>query len=185
MTACRTLPVGRSRIPDGYDTRIPDDWMRNDFDLYGIPGYAGTPVLGEAVNTPGAPNEAYVPPIELAPTVASTVPADGGTLAKDGDIVITFSEPVTVAEGWFDITCTVSGAHTAVVTDADPVYTLNPVADFTGGESCTVTVYASNVNDDDLIDPPIIWRQITPSPSPSPSAAAILIPRFPLFKATE
>ena len=91
---------------------------------------------------------------DTAPTVASTVPANGGTLAKDGDIVITFSEHVTVAEGWFDITCTVSGAHTAVVTDADPVYTLNPDVDFTGGESCTVTIYASNVNDDDLIDPP-------------------------------
>jgi hypothetical protein len=91
---------------------------------------------------------------DTAPTVASTVPADGGTLAKDGNIVITFSEPVTVAEGWFDITCTVSGAHTALVTDADPVYTLNPVADFIGGETCTVTVYAAKVTDDDTEDPP-------------------------------
>jgi len=91
---------------------------------------------------------------DTAPTVASTVPANGGTLAKDGDIVITFSEPVTVAEGWFDITCSSSGAHTAVVTDVDPVYTLNPVADFTGGESCTVTVYAAKVTDDDTEDPP-------------------------------
>lgn len=146
-------PGGASRIPDGQDTESPEDWMRNDFDLYGIPGYAGTPVLGEAVNTPGESNEAYIPP-ELAPTVASTVPANGGEIAKDGNLTITFSEPVTVAEGWFDITCTDSGTHTADVTDSDPVYTLNPVADFTGGESCTVTVYASNVNDDDLIDPP-------------------------------
>ncbi len=146
-------PGGASRIPDGQDTESPDDWMRNDFDLYGIPGYAGTPVIGEAVNTPGEPNEAYVPP-ELAPTVASTVPADGGTLAKDGDIVITFSEPVTVVDGWFDITCSSSGAHTAVVTDADPVYTLNPDADFTGGESCTVTIDHEKVTDDDTEDPP-------------------------------
>jgi len=146
-------PGGASRIPDGQDTESPEDWMRNDFDLYGIPGYAGTPVLGEAVNTPGEPNEAYVPP-ELAPTVASTVPANGGTLAKDGDIVITFSEPVTVAEGWFDITCSSSGAHTAAVTDADPVYTLNPDTDFTGGESCTVTIDHEKVNDDDTVDPP-------------------------------
>ncbi len=146
-------PGGASRIPDGFDTESPDDWMRNDFDLYGIPGYAGTPVLGEAVNTPGAPNEAYVP-TDLAPTVASTVPANGGTSDKNGDIVVTFSEPVTVAEGWFDITCSSSGQHTAVVTEADPVYTLNPDADFTGGESCTVTIDHEKVTDDDLIDPP-------------------------------
>ncbi|HAE85610.1 MAG TPA: hypothetical protein DCG78_03760 [Anaerolineaceae bacterium] len=91
---------------------------------------------------------------DTAPTVVSTVPADGGTLAKDGDIVITFSEPVTVAEGWFDIICTDSGTHTADVTDDDPVYTLDPDTDFTGGESCTVTVYAAKVTDDDTEDPP-------------------------------
>ena len=146
-------PGGASRIPDGYDTESPDDWMRNDFDLYGIPGYAGTPVIGEAVNTPGEPNEAYIPP-ELAPTVASTVPANGGTSAKDGNLTIAFNEPVTVAEGWFGISCSVSGTHTATVTDADPVYTLNPDADFTGGESCTVTIDHEKVNDDDLDDPP-------------------------------
>ena len=91
---------------------------------------------------------------DTAPTVASTVPTDGGTSAKDGNLTITFSEPVTVAEGWFDITCSVSGTHTATVTDADPVYTLNPDADFTGGESCIVTINAANVTDDDTEDPP-------------------------------
>ncbi|NLI41568.1 MAG: hypothetical protein GX421_10390, partial [Caldisericales bacterium] len=93
-------------------------------------------------------------PTETAPTVASTVPANGGTLAKDGNIVITFSEPVTVTEGWFSITCTESGVHTALVTDADPVYTLDPDTDFTGGESCTVSINAANVTDDDTEDPP-------------------------------
>jgi len=146
-------PGGASRIPDGYDTESPDDWMRNDFDLYGIPGYEGSPVMGEAINTPGAFNEAYIPS-EQAPYVMSTVPANGGTSAKDGDIVITFSEPVTVTDGWFGISCSVSGTHTATVTDADPVYTLNPDADFTGGEICTVTIDHEKVNDDDLDDPP-------------------------------
>ena len=49
-------PGGASRIPDGTDTEAADDWARNDFDLFGIPGFSGSPVLGEAVNTPGAPN---------------------------------------------------------------------------------------------------------------------------------
>ena len=55
-------PGGASRIPDGTDTDTVADWTRNDFDLAGIPGFTGTPVVGEAINTPGAPNEVYVAP---------------------------------------------------------------------------------------------------------------------------
>ncbi|MFZ3070127.1 MAG: ExeM/NucH family extracellular endonuclease [Anaerolineaceae bacterium] len=145
-------PGGASRIPDGFDNELASDWMRNDFDLYGLPGYDGTPIVGEAVNTPGAFNQAYLP-VELPPTVSSTYPADGSAGAsKTDDIVITFSEPVTVTEPWYDITCTSSGTHTAVVTDTDPVFTLNPDADFVALESCTVTIYATAVVDDDLDD---------------------------------
>lgn len=53
-------PGGASRIPDGTDTDAASDWVRNDFDLYGIPGFTGSPVVGEAVNTPGAENQIYV-----------------------------------------------------------------------------------------------------------------------------
>jgi len=58
-------PGGASRIPDGYDTDTATDWVRNDFDLAGIPGYPGSITLGEAYNTPGASNEIYVPPPEM------------------------------------------------------------------------------------------------------------------------
>jgi uncharacterized protein len=57
-------PGGASRIPDGYDTNAATDWVRNDFDLAGIPGFAGTPIVGEALNTPGALNQVYTPPPE-------------------------------------------------------------------------------------------------------------------------
>jgi predicted extracellular nuclease len=50
-------PGGASRIPDGETTGTTADWARNDFDLAGIPGFTGTPVDGEALNTPGAANE--------------------------------------------------------------------------------------------------------------------------------
>ena len=50
-------PGGASRIPDGFDTNAASDWVRNDFDLAGIPGYSGSISLGEAYNTPGAANE--------------------------------------------------------------------------------------------------------------------------------
>jgi hypothetical protein len=50
-------PGGASRYPDGFDTESATDWVRNDFDLAGIEGYAGTPVVGEAYNTPGEFNQ--------------------------------------------------------------------------------------------------------------------------------
>jgi len=48
---------GASRIPNGTDTDTTSDWVRNDFDGYGFPGFVGTQQIGEAVNTPGASNE--------------------------------------------------------------------------------------------------------------------------------
>jgi len=57
-------PGGASRFPDGTDTESPADWVRNDFDLAGIPGYTGSIVLGEAYNTPGEANQVFVPPPE-------------------------------------------------------------------------------------------------------------------------
>ena len=146
-------PGGASRIPDGLDTDTSADWMRNDFDLAGIPGYTGTIIVGEAWNTPGTTNVAYTPPPETAPTVTSTTPLDNAVnVDKATDISITFNEAVTVTGSWYDISCTLSGAHTAVVTDTDPTFILDPDVNFTPNDVCTVTVYGTGVNDDDLDD---------------------------------
>ena len=61
-------PGGASRIPEGVDTDTAADWVRNDFDLAGIEGYTGTPVDGEALNTPGTANA----------RVGDAVPGGGG-----------------------------------------------------------------------------------------------------------
>ena len=66
-------PGGASRIPDGTDTDSTADWVRNDFDLAGIPAFAGTPVVGEAYNTPGAANE-VVRPSHCCRSTTSQVP---------------------------------------------------------------------------------------------------------------
>jgi len=47
---------GASRIPNGTDTDTTGDWVRNDFDGFGLPGFPGSPALGEAENTPDAVN---------------------------------------------------------------------------------------------------------------------------------
>ncbi len=95
-------PGGASRIPDGYDTESVTDWVRNDFDLAGIPGYTGTIIEGEAYNTPGEQNEAYSAPpescgdpytpiYEIQGSGLST-PLDGTNLATEGIVVGDFQE---------------------------------------------------------------------------------------------
>ena len=49
-------PGGASRIPNGTDTDTINDWVRNDYDGFGFPGFPGSPAVGEAENTPGAVN---------------------------------------------------------------------------------------------------------------------------------
>ncbi|WP_246149974.1 ExeM/NucH family extracellular endonuclease [Agromyces intestinalis] len=96
-------PGGASRIPDGTDTDATGDWVRNDFDLAGIPGNTGTLIDGEAVNTPGAVNSTELDegpgPIEAdcdAPTVtigsvqgagAATPLATGTQVEVEGVVV--------------------------------------------------------------------------------------------------
>jgi uncharacterized protein len=85
-----------------------------------------------------------------APSVSSTVPASGATgVALDANISITFSEPVSVSDGWYSIDCATSGAHSASVSGGPSAFTLDPTTDFAPNESCTVTVHAANVADQD------------------------------------
>ena len=55
---------GASRIPNGTDTDVIGDWVRNDFDGFGLPGFVGSPAVGEAVNTPGIVNEEITVPTD-------------------------------------------------------------------------------------------------------------------------
>ena len=95
---------------------------------------------------------------DVAPTVTATVPADGANnAATDGNLTITFSEPVNVTGNWFQIVCSVTGTRNVadtVVSGGPTVFTINPTVDFAGGESCTVTVFAAQVADQDVTDPP-------------------------------
>jgi predicted extracellular nuclease len=89
------------------------------------------------------------------PGVASTSPAAGATsVAVDSNVSITFSEPVTVTGSWYAISCGTSGAHTAVATGGPTTFTLDPDTSFANGETCTVTISATQVTDQDPNDPP-------------------------------
>jgi predicted extracellular nuclease len=102
-------PGGASRIPDGVDTDTAADWVRNDFDLAGIPTYAGTIVLGEAYNTPGKANQVYVLPPEACGdpftpiyTVqggGATSPLAGTEVAVEGVVVGDFQNNTSLDDG--------------------------------------------------------------------------------------
>ncbi len=96
-----------------------------------------------------------VPSAEGAPTVIATDPADGAIIVPvDTNVVITFSEPVTVTGQWFTLTCAKTGAHTAAVSGGPTTFTLDPDTDLDPAEVCTVAVVAAQVTDQDSIDPP-------------------------------
>jgi large repetitive protein len=96
--------------------------------------------------------------IDAAPTVAATTPTNGATnQATNTNISVTFSEPVNVTGNWFQIVCTTSGTRNVadtVVTGGPSIFTINPNTDFTVGETCTVTIFAAQVTDQDTNDPP-------------------------------
>ena len=92
---------------------------------------------------------------DAAPAVSSTSPANNATsVATNANVTVSFSEPVTVAAGWYAISCPVSGLHTATQSGGPQSYMLDPDTDFALGETCTVTVDASKVTDNDSDDPP-------------------------------
>ncbi|WP_238146902.1 ExeM/NucH family extracellular endonuclease [Ornithinimicrobium murale] len=99
-------PGGASRIPDGTDTDTAADWVRNDFDKAGFPGFDGPPAPGQAWNTPGAPNEVYeaeepppggtcgdpVTAIGAVQGPGEATPIDGQSVDIEGVVVGDFQE---------------------------------------------------------------------------------------------
>jgi predicted extracellular nuclease len=92
---------------------------------------------------------------DAAPSVTSTIPTSGASnFPLDGNVSITFSEPVDATAASFDITCTASGTHSAALDGGPTTFVLDPDANFVDDETCTVTVSAAEVTDQDTDDPP-------------------------------
>jgi len=102
--------------------------------------------------------------VDAAPSVVSTTPANGATgVPPTSSISIDFSESVlfpTTADpvpgnAAFDLVC--GGSPTAFtvtsVSPNDPVV-LDPVDNDVAGRSCTLTVEAAQITDNDTVDPP-------------------------------
>lgn len=94
-------------------------------------------------------------PVDAAPEVSSTYPVDGATDFPIGaNLSVTFSEPVDLTGSWFDLSCSTSGTVSATVTGGPASFSLDPAVSLIGGETCTLTIYANNVTDQDANDPP-------------------------------
>ena len=92
---------------------------------------------------------------DSAPVVSGTSPAGGASsVALNVNVTITFSEAVAVGASWYAITCGTSGAHASTVSGGPTEFRLDPTTDFVGSETCTVTVFAAQVTDQDTNDPP-------------------------------
>lgn len=105
----------------------------------------------------GTPNPRRTAPIvELGPWVASTDPITGATTVPyDATITVDFSEPVTVDDGWYSLTCSVSGQHTSATVapyNGSKGYQITPNVSFQFGEQCTVTIAKEKVHDQDTDD---------------------------------
>ena len=93
-------------------------------------------------------------PVDPAPSVTGTLPANGGTSAADVSPSVTFSEPVSLAPGAITLSCTISGPVAVDVKGGPTTFTADPASALIDGDVCTLTVVASSVSDADTNDPP-------------------------------
>jgi uncharacterized protein len=92
---------------------------------------------------------------DAAPEVSDTFPADGATdFPIDANLTVTFSEPVDVTDPWYELSCSVSGTVSADYSGGPTTFTIDPDISLDSGESCTLTVLAGQVSDQDSNDPP-------------------------------
>ncbi len=134
----------------------------------------------------GTPNPRRTSPIaEVGPRVQSTDPAVNGSNApRDASITVTFSEDVSVDDGWFDIACASTGVHDDVTGAGGPrTFVVTPNVNFQAGEQCTVTLHKDSVHDVDLDDggpntdtlpADFVWSfTLTPPGTPPPYPADV------------
>lgn len=123
---------------------------------------------------------AGLPPVDVPPTVSSTTPANGASgVALTAPILVNFSEPVTLAPSWYTLSCTVSGSHTGTVSGGPRNYTLTPSPAFSGAETCTFTVLASAVLDQDETADPMAENAVVTFSTLDPSAPPTVLSIVP------
>lgn len=87
------------------------------------------------------------PAPDLAPTLVSSNPANNATgVPVEANLLLSFSEPVSLGAGAFAISCA-SGARSATWTRSGNLITLDPTANFGALEQCTLSLTGSAITD--------------------------------------
>ena len=95
------------------------------------------------------------PSEDAAPEVASTYPENGATdFPIAANLQVNFSEPVTVTDPWYTLTCSTSGEVASTFSGADASYAIDPSVNLVSGETCSLVIVAGQVSDQDGNDPP-------------------------------
>ena len=121
--------------------------------------------------------------VDAAPSVVSTVPANGATnAAADTNITITFSEPVNFGPNAFAVECPFGSGSVAFTVSGTGTSTavLDPTASLPVGVTCTVSVVSSQVTDVDTFDPP---NNLVPNGEDANGRAAYLFSFTPVADA--
>ena len=147
----QTIPAGSSSytfsvLANGDTANEPDEEFL--VDVTNVVGATVTDAQGKGtiVNDDAA---------DAAPEVAGTFPASGATDFPTGsNLTVTFSEPVDVTPSWFTLACSTSGAVAATTSGGPTTFTVDPSVVLANGETCTMTVLANQVSDQDGNDPP-------------------------------
>ncbi|MEM8619269.1 MAG: ExeM/NucH family extracellular endonuclease [Actinomycetota bacterium] len=85
------------------------------------------------------------------PTLLSSTPPNGGSAQSTDGLQLVFSEPVTVPEQavtpWVELAC--NGPVAVTISGGPSTYTVTPSAPLPPGESCTATLLAAQIADQD------------------------------------
>ena len=134
----------------------------------GAGGRRNTAGYKQNTPTPGGANDCVT---DTAPGIAAMSPGRGATgVGVASTIAVEFDEPVTVTSKWANVKCAQSGVHSYQTSGGPDIFTIEPDTAFAYQESCTVTVFADRVADQDTDDPPdmmvqkVTWSFTTVAP---------------------
>lgn len=161
------LKPGQSALDEGARGAATTDSLQRCPNGSGQP--RETTTFKPNVPTPGESNRCS---FDAAPTVVAATPLSGASAVPiDATIEVDFSEAVTLAQGAVVIDCEESGSHLYTQAGSETSYTFVPDEPFARGETCTITIHAELVSDNDAEDPPdqlgadVVWSFGTISPA--------------------
>ncbi len=156
MDSSTYTPGGASRIPNATDTDGVGDWRRNDWDLAGVPGFAGTLTSEEALNTGGELNTQDPPTVATGMVINEWVVDHTG--ADTDEFVEIFGVPnanasttsILVVDGDTGSTGTIDAVFPLGTFNAGGYWTTGAQTDILGGSLTLVLVsgFTGAANDD-------------------------------------